>query len=1048
MSKTSSTRGSHSDNLHSHSSSSSSLINKESNDLIYKLSKKIAQLTKVIYYLNTKNEDHATEVQSLAEAYEDEISEVLGDARARIKKTRDQMEDGQLKLRAHEEVIQSYLEKISAQESKIASQDEALTAATSRITSLEQQLLTSEKEKEDAATHHAKTLESLSLQLSSSQSSESADLQSSFDRRQRDLADLHTQELTDVKAKAVAEMEELRTDLTKKINGLTDEKAKLEERISHTVSTVKSRQQDEVEFQQQEIRQLKQALEDQVKESRMQIESLEKRLTAEHAQEHQDLASKQSALAEATDKLQRKSDRVLELEAEMAQLTLQYRSTKVKIDDQVAKSDALDKTIKDLTSKLALSDSHTTDLQSAIDFKDRKLADAKTAYAQLQDRILALEDEIELLKRDRDGYIEQVESLKDDVVLIRAEKGECERKYLDEVAAKETCIQEMESQRLAQEKLLSDSLSSQHATLQSQYSLQLQTQIDQSTQKYEQAMAEKAAEITALMTSARNADMAATLRIEEARKAAEEVEAGLRGTISRLESEKSDLEAQLSATQATLDERMMDINKHLLTIQHNLEKITSLEIDKADLFQKMVHIDESIRKEMADRFEKERVEISEHLDHESKIELQRLRDTLESNYTQDLQTTMTQRERQYDDQIQAIRITQQKEIQKMQRAVSNAEGTATSLEKDKALLQKHIRDLEKKHRENVETLSETHAQTLLDAQTKWDAEAQARDTQLKVASTIALAQLEKRLQAEKEDLEAAHRKQVDELRTFHTLTNIAAKKEAESMRLAELHRLETEHERTLAQQRLDLTTQASDQIEKLELEHAEVLRRDRDAHAEGIRLKEEEIERLEGVIEEAKDRESQLRITIATLTSTVSTLESTIREKDQTLHLQREESTRAVAAAHAEHLKTQAAAITRLNESHLSEVQTMIKEFEQAQAFLKRQIQNQKNALQEADQKYLNREPREMDTQRIADLEKDLGRGKDIITALMEELQYYKLEMNNRETSFNKIFNKTPMVGLMQPTLGLNKMKSPSRSLANLASSKLPPLISSPQAPS
>ena len=41
------------------------------------MSKKIAQLTKVIYYLNTKNEDHSVEVQSLIDAYEDEIAEVF-----------------------------------------------------------------------------------------------------------------------------------------------------------------------------------------------------------------------------------------------------------------------------------------------------------------------------------------------------------------------------------------------------------------------------------------------------------------------------------------------------------------------------------------------------------------------------------------------------------------------------------------------------------------------------------------------------------------------------------------------------------------------------------------------------------------------------------------------------------------------------------------------------------------------------------------------------------------------------------------------------------
>jgi hypothetical protein len=40
------------------------------------MSKKIAQLTKVIYFLNTKNEDHHVEIQSLIDAYEEELGEV------------------------------------------------------------------------------------------------------------------------------------------------------------------------------------------------------------------------------------------------------------------------------------------------------------------------------------------------------------------------------------------------------------------------------------------------------------------------------------------------------------------------------------------------------------------------------------------------------------------------------------------------------------------------------------------------------------------------------------------------------------------------------------------------------------------------------------------------------------------------------------------------------------------------------------------------------------------------------------------------------------
>jgi hypothetical protein len=45
-------------------------------DLHMKMSKKIAQLTKVIYHLNSKNEEHTDDLSSLADAYETEIDGV------------------------------------------------------------------------------------------------------------------------------------------------------------------------------------------------------------------------------------------------------------------------------------------------------------------------------------------------------------------------------------------------------------------------------------------------------------------------------------------------------------------------------------------------------------------------------------------------------------------------------------------------------------------------------------------------------------------------------------------------------------------------------------------------------------------------------------------------------------------------------------------------------------------------------------------------------------------------------------------------------------
>jgi hypothetical protein len=45
-------------------------------DLHHRMSKKIAQLTKVIYHLNTKNDVHELEMKGVQQLYESEIDEV------------------------------------------------------------------------------------------------------------------------------------------------------------------------------------------------------------------------------------------------------------------------------------------------------------------------------------------------------------------------------------------------------------------------------------------------------------------------------------------------------------------------------------------------------------------------------------------------------------------------------------------------------------------------------------------------------------------------------------------------------------------------------------------------------------------------------------------------------------------------------------------------------------------------------------------------------------------------------------------------------------
>ncbi|CAL8290839.1 unnamed protein product [Lota lota] len=62
-------------------------------DLHLKMSKKIAQLTKVIYALNTKNDEHEEEMESLKEAHEDEVQHIVTETRDKIMQFKNKMAD-------------------------------------------------------------------------------------------------------------------------------------------------------------------------------------------------------------------------------------------------------------------------------------------------------------------------------------------------------------------------------------------------------------------------------------------------------------------------------------------------------------------------------------------------------------------------------------------------------------------------------------------------------------------------------------------------------------------------------------------------------------------------------------------------------------------------------------------------------------------------------------------------------------------------------------------------------------------------------------------
>ena len=121
----------------------------------------------------------------------------------------------------------------------------------------------------------------------------------------------------------------------------------------------------------------------------------------------------------------------------------------------------------------------------------------------------------------------------------------------------------------------------------------------------------------------------------------------------------------------------------------------------------------------------------------------------------------------------------------------------------------------------------------------------------------------------------------------------------------------------------------------------------------------------------------------------------------------------------------QAVRIEVLSNDHLSETQKMLKEFDSATHFFKKQVFQLERKIADAEVKYQNREPREQDLQKIHDLEHGVEQTKKKMHSLEGELEYVKLELLNREINYNKVFGSRTVIvdkelnGGAKPT-GLN----------------------------
>ena len=229
-----------------------------------------------------------------------------------------------------------------------------------------------------------------------------------------------------------------------------------------------------------------------------------------------------------------------------------------------------------------------------------------------------------------------------------------------------------------------------------------------------------------------------------------------------------------------------------------MEQINMLEIDKSALSQKMLQNEKNLKSEFLVRLTNEKSSLEDELRTEHAMEMEKMQRNLKLEHASEMdkviQNMATARQSELEKQNDIHNEALQQESLKIQ----DKETKIKELEDSLFEYIEKMKEMEKTHLRNISNVKDTMSMQFNQEKKRIQTEFQTKETQLKVSSTIANANLEKKYTAQIQDIEQLHKKTLDEIKGAHVIATSAVRKTCEEQKFKELTQLRMDHKESMA----------------------------------------------------------------------------------------------------------------------------------------------------------------------------------------------------------------------------------------------------------
>nr|XP_005280225.1 protein FAM184A isoform X4 [Chrysemys picta bellii] len=1014
------------------SSSQPGLSVEYSQDLHLKMSKKIAQLTKVIYALNTKNDEHEAAIQALKDAHEEEIQQILAETREKLLQYKSKVaEEMDLKrkiqvleesLEDHKKMKHQALTEFEAYKDRV--EDMQLCAEAQHV----QRVVTMSREVEEIRKKFEERLRSfvqLQVQFEKDKRLALEDLRAAhrleiqelmktqqnqnatLSKGQEKLEELHRLELEDLNSK----VEELRLERKKLIEEYEGKLSKAQSFYEHELDALKRSQLFTAESlhackeKEVELRREFQSQEAVLRKNLGKLKTELQMVQDEAGSLREKCQKLQVALSTAENTVQVLQKQLDDVKEEEISLLSKHKE----VESELA---AARERLQQQATDLVLKASHIGILQATQMTQEVTIRDLESEKSRLKEKLSQLEEERNLLQSKTQSLDErqrqQILALEKKV----NEARETQREYYEKELIKLQTRLEGEAALLneAHSKTLEELAWKHHTAIEAAHSnatkekKKLQLELEQQFEKEKlhlegdknqlrQQLENMREELTTKLTSANQE----VCRLQDLVRKSEQGLGTAEGHISNLQETQEILQKELELTRA----RLRETTDSLYNVEEELEQERQQHEAKISAMREE-------EKMKVDRMARDlEIKWTENL----RQECSKLREELRLQHEEDKKAAMTQLLQLKEREKNAARDGWQKKVEDLldqRHCLGEALHKSISNKEEKNGYFRIIR-----HSQQWNNCCHQRVISLL----KQNLEMQLSQSQSSLQLLqVQFSQERQRLTQELEELEEEHQQRHESLKEAHILAfqnmeqtkeqkqkeleeHLQQKHSEELQTLKEAHKqamegFKLEMEQELQTLRFELEDEGKAMLASLRSElnhqHAAAIDQLRHNHQQELVAAKMELERS---IELSRRQEKEFLCR-------VSDLQDELKHRDH-------------------HISELDKEVLTLHENISALTKEL--EFKGKEVLRIRSESNQQISLEEMEEKYQNRESRPEDLQLIAELKDLIAERDQLIKKLIDDKKFYQLELVNRETNFNKVFNASPNVGVINPLVKQKK---------------------------